>query len=345
MKAKFRVCGSHVRELDAATLQFIKQMGLNGIVLNTPALTGQAPYGSMQSLGTATWRAGLKEEAPVKWDFLELLHLRKKVESYGLKVESIENTPYYFYDQCILGQPGRDQQIEHYSETIRNLGRAGIPILGYHWMANKVWRTSKEELARGGARLSAFDYEEAKLAPLTHGREFSEEEIWENYRYFIKAVLPVAEEAGVVLALHPDDPPVPSLGGVPRLFRNLAGFKRAMEDIADSPHHKLNFCMGTWAEMGIEEMFSGMRHFGQKKKIAYVHFRNVKGCVPKFQESFLDEGDVDVVKAIQTLIDVDFDGFLIDDHVPHMVDDTEWMHRGRALAAGYIMGIIAALNS
>ncbi len=345
MKCRYRVCAGHIRSIDAETMHFVRQMGLDGIVLNTPGLSGRPPYGSMQSLGTDTWRTGLKDEPPVKWDFLELLQLRKKIETYGLRLEAIENTPFYFYDRCITGEPGFEEQIENYRHTIRHLGRAGIPILGYHWMANKVWRTSKEERGRGGALLSAFDYEEAGRAPLTHGRVYTRDEIWANYERFIRAVLPVAEQHGVTLALHPDDPPVRELGGVPRLFCDLDGFRRAVEDIAPSPYHKLNFCMGTWAEMSVDRMLEGMRHFGAAGKIAYVHFRNVKGSVPRFREAFLDDGDVHAVEALELLADVGFDGFLIDDHVPLMAGDSGWMHRGRALAVGYIKGIMAVLES
>ncbi len=345
MNGKIRVAAGSIRELDDETLQFAAQLGLSGVILNTPPLTGQAPYGSMQTLGTSYWVKPGDEAPTQKWDFLELLQLRKRVEAYGLRLEAIENVPIYFYEKCLLGLPGRDEEIENYQATIRHLGKAGIPILGYHWMANRVWRTAKEDPSRGGSRVSSFDYELAKHSPPTFGREISEDEVWANYEYFIKAVLPVAEEASVVLALHPDDPPTPTLGGVARIFRNLEGFRRAIEQIAPSPMHQLDFCMGTWAEMGLEEMFTGMRHFAEQGKISYVHFRNVRGAVPKFEEAFIDDGDVDAAAAIRLLVDAGFEGILIDDHVPHMVGDTEWMHRGRAFACGYIKGLVAAIES
>jgi mannonate dehydratase len=167
--------------------------------------------------------------------------------------------------------------------------------------------------------------------------------MWENYAYFMRAVLPVAEEAGVRLALHPDDPPVASLGGVARLFRGFEGFRRAMFDVAPSPNHGLDFCMGCWSEMG-KGVIEPIRYFGSRGKIFYVHFRDVQGVVPKFQECFLGEGNVNVVEAMRTLKEVGFTGFMIDDHVPHIVDDTDWGHRGRAHATGYIQGLLAAVN-
>ena len=166
--------------------------------------------------------------------------------------------------------------------------------------------------------------------------------MWSNYRYFVEAVVPVAEEAGVTLALHPDDPPVPSLGGVARLFGSFDGFVRAM-DLAPSHAHGLDFCMGCWSEMG-PGVIEAIHYFGSRGQIAYVHFRDVQGTVPCFQECFLGEGNVDVVAAIRALRDVHFNGFMIDDHVPRLVDDSEWGHRGRAFQTGYIMGLVRALT-
>jgi mannonate dehydratase len=156
-------------------------------------------------------------------------------------------------------------------------------------------------------------------------------------------VLPVAEQAGVTLALHPDDPPVPMLGGIARLFHNFDGFKRAMDDF-DSSNHGLDFCMGCWSEMG-PGVLDAIRYFGERGKLAYVHFRDVQGHVPVFQECFLGEGNVDVVAAMRMLKGVGFGGFIIDDHVPQLVDDTSWGHRGRAHATGYIQALVAAVNA
>jgi mannonate dehydratase len=284
-------------------------------------------------------------EPPTRWDFMEILQVQKMVEDYGLRLEAIENTPVTFYDRAMLGLQGRDEQIENYMEIIRMLGKVGVPILGYHWMPTHVWRTSKTTPGRGGALVSSFDYDLVKEAPPVHGRVFPEEELWSNYEHFIQAVLPVAEEAGVKLALHPDDPPMEKpLGGVARIMGSLNGFKRAME-IGDSPNHGLDFCIGSWASRGIQEMFEAMRHFGSQGKIFYVHLRNVRRSVPRFEETFIDEGDVNVVEALRTLVEVGFDGFIIDDHVPKMVNDTGWGHRGRAFATGYIKGLLRALES
>ena len=339
MTQEMRFVIGNLREANEENLLFAKQLGASGITLNTPPMAGRGSFGS-GPIGSTYWVRG-DEDAPKRWDFFELLQTRKRVEDHGLVLEAIENVPVWFYDKIMLGLPGRDEQIENYCATVRAVGKAGIPILGYHFMPTRVWRTSKTTKIRGNANCSAFDYDLVRDAPPMFDREYSEDDMWSNYEYFINAVLPVAEEAGVKLALHPDDPPVPSIGGVARVFRNLEGFKRAME-IGNSPNHGLDFCMGTWAESGVENMKAALEHFGSIDKIFYIHFRNVIGSVPKFRECFIDEGDVDTLSILVALKNMNFSGFLIDDHVPQVVNDTEWGHRSRAYATGYISALIHA---
>jgi len=316
-----RVAVGQFNQATHEILTFAKQMGCSGVLLNTPQLPG-----------------------PKRWEYGDLRRLRAQVEGYGLRLEALENTPVSFYEAAMLGLPERDEAIENYQATIRNVGQAGIPILGFHWMPNSVWRTSRIAPGRGGALCTAFDMAEVDQSQLTHGRVYPEDEMWRNYEYFLKAVLPVAEQAGVRLALHPDDPPVPSLGGVARLFRSFDGFKRGME-IVPSANLGLDFCMGCWSEMrGGAGVLEAMEFFASRGKLFYVHFRDVQGAADNFQECFLGEGNVDTVEAMLTLKRNGFTGFLIDDHVPHMVDDTNWGHRGRALATGYIQGLLAAVN-
>jgi mannonate dehydratase len=325
-----RVAIGQFSVLSEERLIFAKQLGVGGIQLNTPVMPGKR------------WEHTDIHRTTPSWDFLDLLELRTTCENYGLRLEAIENVPPSFYDKAMLGLPGRDEQIAAYQTTIRNMGAAGIPILGYHWMPNHVWRTSFTTPGRGGARASSFDLDLVKNAPLTHGRVYSADELWASYEYFITSVLPVAEEAGVKLALHPDDPPVDSLGGIPRLFKNFEGFERAMA-IGDSPNHGLDLCLGCWSEMGCK-VIEVIEHFGGQGKIFYVHFRDVQGTVPKFRECFLGEGNMDVVEVMRALKRVGFDGFMIDDHVPHVIDDTEWGHRGRAHATGYLQAMVEAVT-
>ena len=284
-----------------------------------------------------------------------------------MRLEAIENVHLDFYDKVILGLPGRDEQIAHYCATIRNMGRAGIPILGYHFMPNSVWRTDRSPIGRGGALVTSFD-----MARVRDGRgdvlvartdrsgsddpfntrgiipaaeyPFNEAEMWANYTYFIKAVIPIAEAAGVRLALHPDDPPVESLGGIARLFRSLDGFRRAMA-FADSDAWGLDLCLGCWSEMGGERaVMEAIDEFGARGKICYVHFRDVRGTVPMFAECFVGEENYRPAAVLRALRRVGFTGFLLDDHVPFMVGDTDYGHRGRAHAIGYMQGLLNMLD-
>lgn len=316
-----RIALGQFNELTEEKMLFIKQVGANDFLMNTPNLPGNA-----------------------QWEYEDLIALRRQADSAGLRLMSLENVPLRFYDQAMLGESGRDSQIEHMKKTIQNMGRAGIPILGYHWMPNGVWRTPDPPPLRGGATTSWFDAAQHRDAPLTHGRLYTAEEMWANYCYYMERILPVAEECHVRLALHPDDPPVPTLGGIARIFGSLEGFSRAM-DTFDSPMHGLDFCMGCWSEMGgHENVIKAIRHFGEHDKIVYVHFRDVQGRIPCFNECFLGTGNVDPYDVMKTLHEIGFNGFMIPDHVPHLVDDSAWNHRGRALAIGYMSALLETVK-
>ena len=317
MSLSMRIGLGQFNELTDEKLLFIKQLGADDFLMNTPRLPGDK-----------------------QWEYDDLLALKQRADAAELRLMALENVPVSFYDKAMLGLPGRDEQIAHMQTTIRNMGRAGIPILGYHWMPNHVWRTPEPATLRGGARGTRFNLAEHNPDELTHGREFTEDEMWANYEYYLERILPVAEASNVKLALHPDDPPVETLGGVARIFRNFEGFRRAMDSF-DSPHHGLDFCMGCWSEMGGQEsVLHAIRHFGPRGQIIYVHFRDVQGQVPCFNECFIDEGNVDPFEIVKALAEVGFDGFLITDHVPQMVDDTRWGHRGRAYAIGYMTALL-----
>jgi mannonate dehydratase len=320
-----RLAVGQIRELTDEIVAFTKQMGIIDIQFNffhgSPHLTGET-----------------------RWEYMDLLRLRTRVEDAGLRLNAIENVPIKFYDKIMLGLPGRDEQIENMQATIRNMGRAGIPIFGYHFIVTGVWRTSDTTPARGGAHVTAFDYAAVKDAPLSFDRVYTDDEIWANYEYFIKAMIPAAEEAGVLLALHPDDPPVESLGGVARIMRSFEAFDRAMT-VGNSPNHGLDFCVGSWSEMSPDECMKGLRYFGEKGKIFYVHFRDVLGTVPKFREAFIGEGNLDMFEVMKTLRQVGFKGYMIDDHVPMMTNDSGWNSRSRAFANGQMSVMLDLLNT
>src|SRR3712207_3988348 len=191
-----RIAVGQFNELTDEKLIFAQQLGVPGVQMNTPRLPGE-----------------------VRWEYEDLLHLRQKTEEYGLRFEAIENVPIHFYDKAMLGLPGRDEQIENYIYTLRNVARAGIPILGYHFMPNSVWRTSRTSPGRGGAHVTSFDMalvggpapqQRAFVAKLDARQDAiwvmdeaaaerglaSEDEMWAHYEYFPRAVVPIADEAG-----------------------------------------------------------------------------------------------------------------------------------------------------
>lgn len=310
------------QELTDERMAFVKQCGCDDVLLNTPAIPGDE-----------------------RWEYETLVELRERAERSGLRLMALENVPIRFYDRIMLGLPGREEQLRNMQVTVRNMGRAGIPILGYHFMPNGVWRTADDTPVRGGALATSFDMAEAAGRPLTHGRVYSVHEMWDHYDWYLSRLLPVCEEAGVRLALHPDDPPVCSLGGIPRLFSSFEGFRRALET-HDSPMHGLDYCHGCWSEMrGGEGVLESIRYFGERGRLFYIHFRDVVGTAENFTEVFLGDGNCDPWIVIRTLKEVGFRGFIIDDHVPRMVDDTPWCHRGRAWTTGYLQALLHAANS
>jgi len=278
------------------------------------------------------------------------MRLRQRVEAAGLKVWNIGNSDVHNMPEVTLNLPGRDQKIEMYKSYLRNLAKAGISYTTYAHMGNGIW-SSERETTRGGAVARAFDMNKSPkgqwagkvfAGPLTHGRKFTKEELWENYTYFIKQIVPVAEELGIRIGIHPDDPPVPELGGVPRcIFGNFDGYVRALE-IANSPNIGVCLCAGTWMEGGDlmgKNVFEAARVFAGMGKLWKIHFRNVSAPVPRFVEAFVDDGYTDMPKLMRTLLEVDFRGVLIADHVPSMAAGTK---AGWAYSIGYIKGLLAA---
>ncbi|MFN0168318.1 MAG: mannonate dehydratase [Bryobacteraceae bacterium] len=276
------------------------------------------------------------------------LAITKKVRAAGLEVWNIGNLNVHNMEEVTLNLPGRDQKIEAYKQNLRNLAKAGIRYTTYAHMGNGIW-SSASETTRGGAPARAFNLKTAKgtwdgkvfEGPLTHGRKFTKEEIWENYTYFIKRVAPVAEETGVRIGIHPDDPPVPELGGVPRcIFSNFDGYVRALE-IANSPNVGVCLCCGTWIEGGKstgKDVVEAARAFAKMGKLWKIHFRNVTAPIPYFVETFIDDGYYDMWKIMKALAEVDFRGIAIADHVPGMVGDSK---TGWAYSIGYMKALRA----
>jgi len=278
---------------------------------------------------------------------------RKLFETAGLKIYGFGSSSVHNQDAIVLGLPGRDEKIEEYKTHLRNLGKAGILYTTYAHMANGIWSTAPEP-TRGGALARAFNLEKAEAGfwdgveyrvPLTHGRAYTADEIWDNFAYFLRQVVPVAEEAGVRIGIHPDDPPVPELGGIPRcIFSSFEGYRRALE-LANSPNIGICLCVGCWLEGGPDmgqDVFETIRYFGERNKLFKVHFRNVTQPLPYFVETFIDDGYMDMYRVLKALHEVDFDGVLIADHIPRMAND---QRVGTAYTIGYMKALLDRVNA
>lgn len=308
------------------------------------------------------------QQLGVEWVIISLDHLpehsreaylvlKRRFEAHGLRIYRLANHACHNMPEVTLNLPGRDAKIAEYLRYIRDLGAAGIHYATYAHMANGIWTTGEEEL-RGGATGRAFRFGKPGTGTmpgrtwsgdLTHGRRYSPEEIWENYAYFIRRVAPVAEEAGVYIGVHPDDPPGLDLGGVPRcIFSTVAGYRRALE-MADSPNIGVCLCVGCWLEGG--EPMGGsvedaIRYFAGLGKLFKVHYRNVTAPLPLispyapesggFAETFPDDGYGDMASVMRVLNEVGFDGVITYDHLPTMIG-------GRRVAEAFAVGYMHAM--
>lgn len=293
------------------------------------------------------------------WAYDELLALRRQVESHGLTLAAIENfDPAHWYD-ILLDGPKKARQMEDIKATIRNVGKAGIPVMGYYFSLAGVWGWTSRPSGRGQAMSVEFDQGAVDVhRPIPRGMVWnmtydasapagvlapvSREEMWERLRYFLKELLPVAEENGVKLAAHPDDPPLPELRGTARLFYLPGEYERLLE-VSDSPANTFEFCMGALQEMQEGDLYSLLDKYSRAGRIAYIHFRNVKGKVPHYREAFVDEGDIDMIRALRILKDNGYEGVLIPDHTPEMSCNAPW-HAGMAFALGYMRGALQAIG-
>ena len=245
------------------------------------------------------------------------------------------------------GESGRDEDIERYRQMLRNMGELGIGLLCYNFMprardAEHDWhRTACDVPLRGGSLTTAFDL--AKL-PHTKALEFTHDDLWANYTYFLRAVMPEAERCGVRMGLHPDDPPLPAMGGVPRVFYCPEAFERAFE-IAPSPCNGVSFCQANFRLMGVD-VEHWVRRFAARKKLFFVHVRDVEGTAERFTEVWHDEGPTDMAAMMKLYHDVGFDGPIRDDHVPCMHGEKEdvpgYAMLGHLFAVGYIKGLLQA---
>ena len=297
-----------------------------------------------------------KDPDPGCYDLETLVELRERVESFGLVFFGIRLLPWTWTYKWQLGLPGRDEQLENLKTTVRNIGGAGIPMLVYNMHALRQYRTSSTAPQRGGTTATEFDYEIARKIPLmqggggtdtslipeSHRRPVDDDQMWDNLAYMLEAIVPVVEEAKVRLALHPDDPPVPEIGGVARIMRSPEAFRRVV-DMAPSDYHGIAFCQGCFGEMGAD-VPEEIRYFGSLGKIFFVDFRNVSGTTERFSETFPDDGDVDMAASMRAYKEVGFDGPMCPDHILHIDGDTDWGHQYWSYAIGHMKGLAQAVG-
>jgi len=304
--------------------QLARQMGITHVIVNTkPEKTGLNP----------------------PWDLEALRQVQRELADAGLTLYGLEGDQFDI-SRIKLGRPERDEDIEKFCAMLRNMGQLGIPLLCYNFMAQIGWFRSKGDVAaRGGALVSRFDVQELPSAPTEVG-EISSEQIWENFRYFIQRVMPVAEKAGIQMALHPDDPPLPSLRGVGRIFGTPEAFERAYT-LAPSPSNGVTFCRANFKLMGAN-LSECIQRYGKQKRLFFLHLRDVRGTAERFEEVFHDEAAGELMQTLKECHAAGFDGPLRCDHVPTLAgevnDQPGYGTLGRLFADGYIIGLMDALG-
>ncbi|WP_069659044.1 mannonate dehydratase [Arcticibacter eurypsychrophilus] len=278
------------------------------------------------------------------WEYNSIKATVDAWEKVGMKLRVIEGPP-SLGEKTKLGLDGRDEEIANFITFMKNLSKAGIDTICYNWMPVVSWfRTSMDKPGRGGALMTAYDYEDSKNLPLTPYGAVSKDSLWKNLEYFLKAVVPEAEKAGIKLAMHPDDPQVDSIKGISRIMTTVPNFDRMLK-LYPSPNNGITMCQGNFSLMGVD-IPATVKHFG-KEKIHFVHFRNVRGSKFKFEETFHDEGQIDMYKAMEAYYDIGFKGPLRPDHVPTMDGDSNafpgYSTMGILYAIGYIRGLMDAV--
>ena len=312
-----------------------------------------------QPLGS-DWGWGIAGDPDQLWTLEELTSLRQKIEAAGLKLEAIENfDPAHWYD-ILLDGPKRALHVENVKTIVRRMGEAGIPVMGYNFSIAGVAGRTKGNYARGGAVSVGMEgpYDQPMpnglawnmvVDPTAPNRDTgfipsaTHEQLWSRLQRFLDEVVPVAESAGVKLALHPDDPPMPTIRLQPRLVYQPSMYQRVL-DLKPSTANTLEFCVGSLAEMTEGNIYDAVDQYSRQHKIGYVHLRNVRGKVPTYKETFIDDGDVDVLRVLAILKRNGFDGVIIPDHAPQMSCAAPW-HAGMAFAMGFLRAGLNGLRT
>ncbi|KAA1421800.1 TIM barrel protein [Nocardioides humilatus] len=353
--------GLYRHMLTEDNLRFAKQAGATHVVAHLVDYFSGGPR-IPESTGRASgW--GPTHRVGEPWTIDEIAGIQRKVTDAGLELHAIENfDPGHWYDVLLAG-PRRDEQIAQLQDYLRILGELGIGRMGYNFSLAGVWGHRQGPFARGGAESIGFDaaslgrqpeipcgqvwnmdYDEGAVGDPdgpTVG-QVTADELWARIEYFLAAMLPVAEEVDVRLCAHPDDPPLPVLRNTARVLTSEAGLDRFV-GLADSRHHAFDFCQGTVSEIPDIDIYELIARYAKADRIGYVHFRNVIGRVPDYHETFLDEGYVDMFRALRTYRDNGFDGMLMPDHTPQMTCAAPW-HAGMAYALGWMNAAVRAVE-
>ncbi|MBA3947964.1 MAG: mannonate dehydratase [Herpetosiphonaceae bacterium] len=341
-------------------VRFAKQIGATHIVAHMPGHFVRDDQNIITS-DSANIGFGVVTPHDPLWTYEGLRDLKAMINAEGLELEALENfAPDQWYD-VLLDGPRKHTQLEQLKRILRDMGRVGIPIMGYNFSIAGVWGRVEGPFARGGAVSVGFEnpvqtpipngmvwnmvYDPAIYdAEQPHGTvpEVSSAQLWKRFAAFLQELLPVAEEAGVKLALHPDDPPMPTLRGTARLVHRPDGYQR-MLDLHPSPANTMEFCIGTLSEMPDSDIYQVVDHYSRTGRIAYIHFRNVQGKVPTYHETFVDEGDTDMLRVLRILHTNGYNGVLIPDHTPLIECAAPW-HAGIAYALGYMKAALAMIE-
>ncbi len=343
--------------LTRENFQFARQAGATHLVIHLVDYFKGGAHNPRDNQPTGTDQGwGLAGDPNQLWTLEELVAIRNSIEAEGLKLEAIENFDPAHWHDILLDGPKKKQQLENIKTIVRRVGEAGIPIIGYNFSIAGVCGRVTGRFARGGAVSVGMDgpldspmpngmvwnmvYDpnapQGSVSSITH------EELWRRLGDFLGEVLPVAEGAGVKLAAHPDDPPMPIMRGQPRLVYQPQLYQRLL-DLHSSAANQLEFCLGSLAEMTDGDIYETVDRYSGQGKLAYVHFRNVRGKVPRYKETFVDDGDIDMLRVLKILKKNQFDGVLIPDHTPQLTCDAPW-HAGMAYAMGYMKAALQIVN-
>lgn len=350
--------GLYRQMLTPENFRFARQAGATHIVAHLTDYFASGPrIPQSESTGSGWGAAGTS----TPWTRQELQTLRDAVNAEGLELAALENFDPAFWHDVLLDGPKRDEQVAGIQQLIRDMGAVGIPVMGYNFSIAGVWGHVVGPWARGGAESVGFHGPDGpQESPIPNGQvwnmvydplapagwipDTTSDQLWDRLGRFLRDVVPVAEEAGVRLAAHPDDPPMPALRGHARLVHKPELYQRLL-DIYPSRSNALEFCQGTIAEMkGDMGFYEAVDSYSRQGAIGYVHFRNVKGKVPNYHEVFVDEGDVDMIECLRIYHRNGYDGVIIPDHTPQMTCDAPW-HAGMAFALGYMKAAITMIPS